>query len=279
MPEFSVFHFDEDHRSFEDFAQQNGTQYWFASDLARFLEYESYDTFQRVLNKAIGVCMTLNIPVLQNFEQASTEGYPNNYKLSRFACMLAAMNAESAKPQVAKAQAYFAAMADVGQSLFEAETSDRVLTRDELTKSMKTLSSVAKKAGVLNYGYFQDAGYRGMYNMSLRQLKQYKGMSGDALALDFMGSQELAANLFRVTQTSAKITAQSITGQTKLEETAFNVGKTVRATMHEISNTRPENLPVAGDINDAKKSLKSVQKKLNKLGDGNPKKSLPKKKT
>ncbi len=278
MPELNVFHFDEDHRSFEDFAQQNGSQYWYASDLARFLEYDGFDAFQRVLNKAIGVCMTLNIPVIQNFEQVSTEGYPHNYKLSRFACMLTAMNAEPSKPQVAKAQAYFAAMADVGQSLFESETSERVLTRDELTKSMKTLSSVAKKAGVVNYGYFQDSGYRGMYNMSLRDLKRYKGMSSDALAFDFMGSQELAANLFRVTQTSAKITGQNITGQAKLEETAFDVGRTVRATMHEISNTRPENLPVVEDINDAKKSLKSVQRKLNKLGDDFPKKALKKKK-
>ncbi len=114
--------------------------------------------------------------------------------------------------------------------------------------------------------------------MSLRQLKVYKGMGGDALPLDFMGSQELAANLFRVTQTSAKITAHNISGQTKLEETAFNVGRTVRATMHEISNTRPENLPVVGDINDAKKSLKSAQKKLNQLNGEAPKTAFPTKK-
>jgi DNA-damage-inducible protein D len=130
MTAFNVFHFEEGASSFEDFAQHNGTQFWFASDLARFLEYESFEAFQKVLNKAIGVCMTLNIPVLQNFEQTTTSSQPNDYKLSRFACMLTAMNADPSKPQVASAQAYFAAMADVGQSMFEAETSDRVLTRD-----------------------------------------------------------------------------------------------------------------------------------------------------
>jgi DNA-damage-inducible protein D len=107
-----------------------------------------------------------------------------------------------------------------------------------------------------------------MYNMSLQQLKTYKGLSGEAKPLDFMGSQELAANLFRGTQTSAKIVKENISGQPMLEKTAHSVGQTVRRTMQEISNTTPENLPLTGDIHESKKSLKSAQKKLNKLSAG-----------
>ncbi len=149
------------------------------------------------------------------------------------------------------------------------------MIRDDISEREKSLSGVAHAAGVEVYGFFQNAGYRGMYNMDMSRLKRFKQIDTDRSMLDFMGKQELAANLFRITQTEAKIKNEQVRGQNALEFAAHEVGRKVRDTMIQTSGTRPENLPIAEDIKVVKKSLKSARKEFEKIDKNKSIKVLP----
>jgi len=267
-----MFHFDKDKKSFEDLSQQNGQLYWFASDLMVALGYDGFSSFKTVINRALSACTSLNIDIFDNFtkiERTVNGKNVEDYKLSRFACYLIAMNGDPKRYQVAQAQAYFIAIAETYRnSLVEYENIERVLIRDEISEREKSLGGVASKHGVVNYPLFQNAGYRGMYNKNLSELKKVKGLDGKDFKrslLDFMGKDELAANLFRVTQTELKIKNENILGQKKLEVAAETVGREVRKTMIKISNTRPEDLSLTTDIKIVKSTIKETHKKFTQI--------------
>jgi DNA-damage-inducible protein D len=269
----NIFHLNEETKNFEDCGYENGFKYWLGSDLQKMLGYESHNTFCTIINKALGVCMSLKIPIQENFVQHKhivDEKDVDDFKLSRFACYLTAMNADSKKTNVAMAQAYFASLANAFEEYKNhIDNIERVTIRDDISEREKSLSGTARVAGVQNYAFFQSAGYRGMYNMSLTRLRSMRGIQNGKTPLDFMGKTELAANLFRITQTEEKIKNESIRGQGKLETTAEHVGREVRETMIRISGKAPESLPKMEDISAAKKDLKATHKKLK---DSKPKK-------
>jgi DNA-damage-inducible protein D len=265
-----VFHFDEGKISFDNLGHDNAIKYWYARDFMKMLGYDSYSTFRNVLNRAVAACTALNINVAENFIQTDRKIDGRNlpdFKLSRFACYLVAMNGDPKKENVAKAQLYFVCLAESFRTYIEeSDNVERMLVREELSDREKSLSGVAHQHGVVFYAFFQNAGYRGMYNKNLRDLKEAKGLRefGRSL-LDFMGKEELAGNLFRITQTEAKIKKDRIYGQNPLEEVAERVGAQVRKAMMDISGTRPEDLPLAEDLKSVKKSLKSTHKKFKKI--------------
>ncbi len=264
MSDDEMFHFDEGRPSFEDLGVPNGTHTWLDSDLMRVLGYTTGPGFQNAVNRAMQACISLNIKPGDNFIP-----HDGGYKLTRFACYLVAMNGDTKKPGVAAAQAYFAVLADTFQTHIDhADGLDRVLVRDEMSTGIKALASTASQHGVQNYAFFQNEGYRGMYNMGLADLSRRKGVGKSEKILDRMGKTELAANLFRVTQTEEKIRNENIRGQKPLEHAAHSVGRTVRETMIKISGKTPENLPLAAPIKDVKKTLKATGKKLKALDSG-----------
>ena len=269
MSNNDVFHFDETQSNFNELALQNGFTYWYAYDFMAMLGYSSFDAFLKVVNKAVGACTTLGIDIEGNFKREKRivdNTSINDYRLSRFACYLVAMNGDIKKPQVARAQVYFASMAEAFKRFVdEAEDVERILIRDELSTHEKSLSATAYKAGVEQFGLFQNAGYRGMYNMNLSKLKELKNIPNNRSPLDFMGKTELAANLFRITQTDLKIQQEAITGQKQAEDAAHTVGAKVRQTMNELTGTKPELLPIRDDINKIKGALKSSHKDFKKL--------------
>ena len=271
-----VFQFDDSGQNFESFSKENGFTYWWASKLMALLGYETWPSFNRAIQKAMTVCASLNIPILENFiqEHQIVDGKTiADYKLSRFACYLTVMNGDVKKTAVASAQAYFATMAGAVQTyLEEAEKVERIQIRDEISEREKSLSGVAHKAGVVEYGFFQNAGYRGMYNLNISQLKNIRGIPQKRSPLDFMGKEELAANLFRITQTELKIRNENIKGQNNLETAAQNVGKKVRKAMIDISNIAPEHLSKGSDIKEVRKELKAKGKNLREI---DKKKRLP----
>jgi DNA-damage-inducible protein D len=236
--------FDEGGNTFEASALANGTKYWYASDLMLLLGYQSLETFKNAINKAIGACTALGIIVTENFKQERrlvNGEIQDDFRLSRFACFLSAMNGDSRKPQIAAAQAYFVSLAEAFQDhVNQVDSVERVLIRDQISDHEKSLSGTASKAGVVRYELFQNAGYRGLYNMDLTTLKRRKGVSLKRSLLDFMCKDELAANLFRLTQTEARIRKERISGQANLEQTARHVGEKVRSAMIELSGTYPE---------------------------------------
>jgi len=265
----SPFHLEPERAGFEAMGHDNGVRFWWASELAALLGYEGLHSFRKAIERAMVTLTSLNVAIFENIiqEQRTVDGKTiNDYKLSRFACYLAAMNGDPKKPQVAKAQAYFVTWAEACRlSLEQAGSVERVGIRAEISDHERTLSGTAHRAGVVHYGLFQNAGYRGLYNMDLYQVRRTKGVPDGRSPLDFMGKTELAANLFRVTQTEEKIQVERIHGQQALEHTAQEVGRKVRKTMFEISGRKPEDLPPAEDIKEVHKKLKSSHRQIRKL--------------
>lgn len=269
VPVENPFHLEPGSPGFEAMGHENGFRSWYASDLAKLLGYESHSGFQQAVNKAMTACNALGISIMDNFVEESRQvegGTIRDFKLSRFACYLAAMNGDVRKPLVALAQAYFVRLAEACQLYIEqAEGIERVQIRAELTDRERGLSGVAKQHGVVEYAFFQNAGYRGLYNMNMSQLRMLKGIPQGRSPLDFMGKEEMAANLFRITQTEARIRNENIRGQNSLENAAETVGRKVRQTMVQTSGNRPENLPAAEDIKRVHKNLKSAHRGMRKL--------------
>lgn len=247
---------------FELSCHENGIRYWLASELCELLGYVDYKTFSKSINKAISVCTNLNMNILQHFTPIENG---EDYKLTRFACYLITMNADIKKENVAKAQIYFASLADAIQNYIEQEQIERIEIRGKIKETNTSLTHTAKEAGVENYANFMNAGYMGMYNMSIAKLREIKGINPNKSPLDFMGARELAANLFRLYETEAKIKSNKIYGQNKLENTAYEVGKKVRNIMIENDGVKPEYLTRQSDISEVTKKVKKIAKNYKKI--------------
>jgi DNA-damage-inducible protein D len=251
--------------TFEDFKNQNGMTYWWASDLMNMLGYPNMKSFQKVLDRATKAMVSLSIPHYNNIiavqRDLDSENF-QDFKLTRFACYLTVMNGDTKKNEVATAQAYFVQQTRKFELLVEHNQDiERLLIREDISEGHKSLASVAKQAGVENFAKFTDAGYLGMYNMESWKLKNKRGIKKGNL-MDFMGRTELAANLFRITQTEERIKNKGITGQANLEQTHYNVGKEVRKIVIENTSRPPEALPMQKQLPDIKKGLKQGYKKM-----------------
>lgn len=258
---------------FERIGLENGG-FWYARQFMVLLGYDEYKSFQKAIGRAISTFTTLEIPIDEGFTQVERDMdgvLCSDYKLTRFACYVTAMNADTNKAQVAAAQIYFASIAEAIRQINQNRDNVlRVQYRDDLTQKERSLSGVAKAAGVIaeRYGLFHNAGYRGMYNMDYSRLLDYKGIPDGRTLLDFMGKQEMAATVFRLSETEAKIKNEGIRGQQSLENAALAVGRMVRRTMLDASGTAPENLPIAEDIRTVRSKLKKARRELKKIDDG-----------
>lgn len=264
-----------DIRLFERSARENGNHYWLAHDFMEALGYNNWTSFRSVVQKAMGICLELGIDTDDAFRPFSREDGTKSWKLTRFACFLIAMQADAKKPEVAAAQA---ALAKIAEALVEEKLATsgiaRIEERSKLTSAEKLLSGVAHSAGVRSeqFGIFKDAGFRGMYNMPLQKLVQYKGAPEGKTLYDFMGLTELAANTFRVTQTAERIRNNQYRGLDKTSRTACEVGREVRAVMLRSSGVAPEDLELEEHIGKVRKTIKAANKKMNKLDQVKPKK-------
>jgi DNA-damage-inducible protein D len=262
-------YFDAEYPAFEDFYHENGQIYWYASDFIHWLGYQEYSPTMPPINKAKSVCLSLpSIITADHFreEVRYLNGKPiKDFKLSRFACYLVAMNADIKKVQVAKAQVYFAAFtASIQEYVKSHEDMERVHLRKDISEGEIALNSTAKQAGVVRYDYFANKGYMGLYNMPIHKIKKLKGIPDKETPLDYMGAEELGANIFRITQTNAKIKRENIRGQNDLEQAALQVGQTVRKAIQETGGTMPEDLPPEVHVKRIKSELKRTSKELDK---------------
>lgn len=271
-----------DIQEFERLARENGIRYWAAHEFMRKLGYENWASFRNVVNKAVSLCARIGVDSVEAiipFEAHDENGKAfNSYKLTRFGCLLVTMQADTKKPEVAQAQVAMAAVADsLVDRYLNSNTLERLERREELKIAENLLSGKAKVAGVQSaeFGIFKSAGFRGMYNMSLDELKLHKGANGHKGTLyDLMGITELAANTFRVTQTAERLKHTGASGLKQASTVAHQVGAEVRNVMIRSSGTRPEDLPLEEDMNNVKRGIKVAHKEIKKVDAKPAKKKL-----
>jgi DNA-damage-inducible protein D len=255
----------------------DGQEYWLARELAKVLDYSDYRNFLTVISKAKKSCKNSQQEVLDHFVDVTnmvqigsgTERELDDVKLSRYACYLIVQNGDPRKEIIARGQTYFAIQTRKQEleedANFKALSEDqkRLLLRNELKEHNKNLASAAKDAGVqagLDFAIFQDHGYKGLYGgLGAKDIHAKKKLKKSQQILDHMGSTELAANLFRATQTEEKLRRENIKGKTKANQTHYEVGKKVRETIKELGGTMPEELPTA------ERSIKQVERATKKL--------------
>ena len=254
------------HKNFEDIKKldEDGIECWFARDLMPLLGYTRWENFEEVVKKAAQASMKSGQDTPDHFRKVTkmvsigsdTVREVKDWKLDRYACYLIAQNGDSKKQEIALAQTYFAIQTRKHE-LFDQlpEDQKRLHIRGQVSGHNKQLFKTAKQAGVTKFGLFNDAGYQGLYGMRLSDIEKKKAVKKGEL-LDRAGGAELAANLFRITQTDEKLKKENIQGQVRASETHHTIGKKVRQTIQEIGGTMPEALPPEKHIKEVKKQLR-----------------------
>ena len=249
-------------------------EFWYARELSKVLEYKDFRNFELTIFKAMETCKNSGYNISDHFGDI-TEMVPigsgaqrgfKSYQLSRYACYLIVMNGDNSKKIIALGQTYFA-IKTRQQELIENydnmdEDQKRLAIRQQMIEHNKLLVAAAKDAGVessLDYAIFQNYGYMGLYGgLKAQDIKNRKGLKKSQNILDYMGYEELAANLFRATQTEAKLRREKIQGKANANEAHYTVGKEVRDTISRLGGTMPEDLPTP------EKSIKQIEREQKK---------------
>ena len=265
---------------FEDAAQvdEGGVEFWCARDLQQLLAYTKWDNFLEVVTKAKIACDVSGADVDNHFADvgrmvpigSGAEREVPDIRLNRYACCLVAQNGDSRKRPVAFAQTYFAIQTrrqevqddDLAHYTPLTEDQKRLLLRGEIKEHNKKLASAAKGAGVIapiDFAVFQTFGYKGLYGgLDRSGIRRRKGLRPKQHILDHMGSTELAANLFRATQTEEKLRRDNVQGKDAANATHYRVGQEVRQAIGNIGGTMPEDLAPAEDIVKVARQMKKA---------------------
>lgn len=248
-----------------------GKDYWRAREINGILDYPTWREFEAVIERAKNACEGAGLPVANHFvlthnmmevgKGAQRQG--DDYFLSRAGCYFIAMNGHPSKAAVAAAQAYFAIQTrrmEIADEKAKANQQlemdrQRLDMREKVTESFKKVAGVAQDAGVVRQGIFHDARYRGLYGMSLRDVKRKKGVGEKENLLDRAGALELSANDFQMLLAAEVIATKGIKGEAAAISVNERVGKEVRATMKKEGATLPESLPIEPPISEVRKRI------------------------
>lgn len=261
----------------------NGKEYWSSRDLAKVLEYPDYRKFQNVIDRAKTACENSGEVIHNHFVHmdemvtigSGAERPIDTVYLSRYACYLIVQNSDPTKVVVAKGQTYFAIQTRRQEKTDNLiEDNNRVFLREEMKKHNTSLMQTASVAGVESFAIFQNYGYKGLYGgLTMQDIHSKKRLKKSQKILDHMNSEELAANLFRATQTDAKIRRENIKGQVSANLAHFEVGQRVRNTINSLGGTMPEELPTPDAIGKAQTRIKQSDK-AKKIIDGKSPKAV-----
>ena len=236
-----------------------GEEYWLARELQSVLEYAQWRRFSDAIERAKLACKNSGFAIEDHFADvgkmvdigSGAEREIDDVMLSRYACYLIVMNGDPRKEVIAVGQTYFAVKTRQ-QELIDnyeqlSEDQKRLAIRNEMITHNKSLAEAAQMAGIedsRDYAIFQNKGYQGLYGgLGAKEIHARKGLKKSQRILDHMGSTELAANLFRATQTDEKLRRENIQGKQAAYDTHYEVGKKVRQTIKELGGTMPEDLP------------------------------------
>jgi len=238
------------------------SEYWSSRDLSKALEYKDYRKFLNVINKSKESCKNSGQVIHNHFVQvdemvkigSGAERSVDVIHLSRYACYLIIQNSDPSKEIVALGQTYFAIQTRRQEKTDQLiEDQKRMHLRGEVKNHNTSLAEAADNAGVKKFGVFQNYGYKGLYGgLDAKDIHKVKKLKKSQKILDHMGSEELAANLFRATQADAKLRRENISGETKANLTHYEVGQKVRKTIDDLGGDMPEDLPLADGIGKAK---------------------------
>lgn len=238
---------------------ENGNEFWFARELQEALQYKEWRNFQKVISTAQIACKISQQDIGYHFVEVNkTIAMPKgaskkvpDYKLTRYACYLIVMNGDPRKEVIAWGQTYFAVktrqqeLAELYEQLSEDEK--RLFVRGDVKQKNMLLAEAAHRAGIktqYEYATFQDAGYRGLYGgLTAQDIAEHKGLQNGEEILDWMGSEELAANWFRITQTEAKMRRENTDTPAKANAAHYEIGTIVREAIEKAGGTMPEALP------------------------------------
>lgn len=248
-------------------------EFWYARELQIALEYKQWRRFENVIEKAKLACENSQNKVSDHFanvgkivKAGAAQKDIGDIQLSRYACYLIVQNGDPRKKVIALGQTYFAVKTRQ-QELIEnydslSEDLKRIAIRNEMKTHNKSLAEAAQQAGISDpkdYAIFQNKGYQGLYGgLGRKEIHTRKGLKKSQDILDHMGSTELAANLFRATQTDEKLRREHISGKEAANRTHYEVGRKVRETIKELGGTMPEDLPTPD------KSIKQLERELKK---------------
>ncbi len=257
-------------RLFEDIKHidKNGNEFWYARELMPLLEYSKWENFNSVIQKSVLSYNNTNnddsywLPEVRKpiITGKGKEEYIKDYKLSRYICYLIVQNANPRKKMVALGQTYFAIQTrrqELSEKEYNTLTEDekRLYQRNLTRKGNYSLNIAAKNAGVKNFDRFHNSGYKGLYNgETANDIAKRKGLRYREDILDNMGSDELIANLFRISQTKQKLKKDNVSLEKTANETHFNIGKNIREVIIKNGGTLPEELPTPD------KSLKEIER-------------------
>ena len=274
FPENSPSNADNTYQSpFESIKQidDDGNEYWYARDLQEILEYSEWRNFSKIIEKAKTACEASGHAVLSEFVDvnklvdvgAGLQRTIQDIVLSRYACYLIAMNGNPRKEVIALAQTYFAVKTHEQEQLeLQKEDSLRLQIRQDIKEHNISLAEAANQAGIQepkDYAIFQNEGYKGLYGgLGVKQIHTKKGLKKSQKILDHMGSTELAANLFRATQTDEKLRREGVKGKAQANKVHHDVGAKVRQTIKELGGTMPE------DLETPTKSIQQIKKESQK---------------
>ncbi len=275
----------KEYQRFEDIKHMTGegVEFWCARELAPVLEYVKWENFNKVIDKAMLACKNSGFEVTDHFPDvrkmvelgSGSQRMVKDYMLSRYACYLIVQNGDPRKEPIALGQTYFAIqtrrqeIADAFNQLDE--DSKRLVIRGEVRSWNAMLADAAHRAGITeqeDYAEFQNAGYMGLYGgLSVSDIHRRKGLAPEQKILDHMGSEELGANLFRITQAEAKMRREDPQGLGEASVIHYTVGKEVRDTIEKLGGTKPEDLPtpeksISQVEREQLKKLKKERKKL-----------------
>ncbi len=261
-------------QTFESIKHVNeyGEEYWLARELQPVLEYAQWRRFSDAIERAKLACKNSGFAVEDHFADvgkmvdigSGAEREIDDVMLSRYACYLIVMNGDPRKEVIAIGQSYFAVKTRQQELIdnYEQMTEDqkRLAIRNEMIAHNKSLAEAAQMAGIADqreYAIFQNKGYQGLYGgLGAKEIHARKGLKKSQKILDHMGSTELAANLFRATQTDEKLRRENIQGKQAAYDTHYQVGKKVRQTIKELGGTMPEDLPTP------EKSVKQIEREV-----------------